>query len=366
MRNLLYYILLLGFLISFTAAWSQDSEKAAQERERIFNMLQQHENLIKVGKAIDEYRTKYGSGGDGEGLGPIMRKYHLMRERARLNGEFEPAVISKELQKVKSLRLPSKEQSPGWTEMGPRTSSNVTGHWAPGIGRIDVIEVNPANPDQIFVGTPTGGLWKTTDGGENWACMNENLPVIGVAGMAIDWNNPDIIYLGTGDKDAGDVNSVGVYKSVDGGNSWTQTNLTFDVNLSLNIRSMKMHPSDPSTIFVGYTNGMYKTTDGGATWVKVLDSGNYNEIDDIEFKPGDPDILYAVSYSTSRFYKSTDGGNSFVAKDMPYSFDDRSRLKVEVTEANPEYVYVLTTSAIYRSANSGESFVKTGDYPVRA
>ena len=143
--------------------------------------------------------------------------------------------------------------------MGPTTSANVTGHWNPGIGRINVIAREPGNPQTIYIGSPSGGLWKTTDEGANWLTLTDNQPVLGVSAIEIDYTNTDIIYIGTGDKDAADNYSVGVLKSTDGGTTWNTTGLDWTINQNRTIAKLIMNPDDPSILFAATTNGLYKT-----------------------------------------------------------------------------------------------------------
>ena len=117
-----------------------------------------------------------------------------------------------------------------WSPLGPYTN-NVLAGGLEGIGRMDRIAFHPTDPNTIFVGSPGGGLWKTTDGGSNWTCITNSLPLIAISGIAVNYNNANIIYILTGDGDshragyfvtlAGySANSDGVYKTTDGGVSW--------------------------------------------------------------------------------------------------------------------------------------------------
>ena len=103
--------------------------------------------------------------------------------------------------------------------MGP-SDYELTGSWSAGHGRVNMVAVDPSDANTIYVGAPAGGIWKSTDNGQNWVVLNDQLGVIGVSAIAIDPNNSDIIYIGTGDDDAGDTYSIGIMKSIDGGSNW--------------------------------------------------------------------------------------------------------------------------------------------------
>ena len=101
-----------------------------------------------------------------------------------------------------------------WQPMGPFSHTN-TGSWSSGQGRVNVLVVDPNNPNTYYVGAPAGGIWKSTDAGQTWTPLSDQLGQIGVSGIAVDYNNSNTIYIATGDDDAGDTYSIGVWKSTD-------------------------------------------------------------------------------------------------------------------------------------------------------
>ena len=178
-----------------------------------------------------------------------------------------------------------------------------------GNGRIDCIEFHPTDPLIFYVGSPTGGLWKTVDGGNTWTVLTDELPVIGIADIAIHPHNPDTVYIATGDRDAGEVYSVGVLKSVDGGQSWNTTALSFTQSSRNVVNRLLIRPDQPDTLIAAARTGIYLLTNGGDD-SQFVRSGHFK---DLEFKPGSPREIYAASYSFgySSVYKSSDGGLNF-------------------------------------------------------
>ena len=234
-----------------------------------------------------------------------------------------------------------------WTPLGPfgdPIGSNA--------GRMTCVRFHPTNPNIIYVGTPAGGMWMSNDGGNTWTTTTDNLGQLGVSDIAIDPSNPNIIYIATGDIDAGDTRSIGVYKSTDGGLTWSPTGLTFSVTQNRQIGRLLINPLNPTTLFAFTSAGIYRTRDGGATWTLVK-SGNFK---DGEYRPTDTTIIYGVT--SSGFYRSTDGGNTFTA--ISYgAVGSVIRLSIAVTPANPNYVYILASKndysygGVYRSTSSG-------------
>lgn len=223
---------------------------------------------------------------------------------------------------------------------------------SPGQGRIQAVAVDPTNPNVIYVGTPAGSIWKSTNGGTSFVSLFDEFPQIGVSGIAIDPNNTNIIYIATGDRNHSDTNFAGVYKSINGGASWT---ITGTISGPSRASDIYVNPSNSNMVWVATSSGLYKSINAGGSWTRTL-TGN---IKDIKIKPTDPTVVYAVSAST--FYRSTDSGSTFTAvtSGLPAS---SGRLVIDVTPANSNYVYVLSSTTsdgfqgIYRSVDSGVTF----------
>lgn len=243
-----------------------------------------------------------------------------------------------------------------WSPIGPSNWSNGSG-WNAGNGRINVVVQDPVDPNTVYVGAASGGLWRSTDGGTTWTNLTDNQPVLGVSGIAIDPGNTNTIYIGTGDGDASDTYSIGVLKSTDGGATWSTTGLNWSILNGRVVRKLSMHPTNSSILFAATSNGVYKTTDAGATWNNVLAVSTQ----DVEFHPVNHDTVYTCS---NQFYRSTDGGNTFslVTSGLPGA-GSVNRFKIAVSADEPNWVYVVagkqsnsTFEGIYRSTDSGGSF----------
>lgn len=179
---------------------------------------------------------------------------------------------------------------------------------------------HPTDPNTFWVGTPAGGLWKTTNGGTSWTTNTDYFPVLGVSDIAVHPTNADILYLATGDGDLGnlsgltggaegDTKSIGILITTDGGNTWYTTGLNWNVTDRKLIRRLLINPSNPQILIAAASDGIWRTTDGGATWFNTQ-PGYFM---DLEYKPGDPSIVYASSFNYSgnaKIYRSTDSGGS--------------------------------------------------------
>ena len=258
-----------------------------------------------------------------------------------------------------------------------KSAMQVGGNWLPmgafnvpanggGAGRLSCIRFHPTDQNIIYVGAPSGGLWKTMDAGISWTTNTDALPTLGINDIAIDPSNPNIMYLATGDVDASDTYGVGILKSVNGGITWNITGLNWTTSQNRSVSRIIINPNDNNMLFAATSNGLFKSTDAGVTWTKVLSA---NGINDMEIKPGDPSVIYAVSPSS--FYRSTNTGNNFitVSTGLP-SNTAVSRIAIAVTPADPSYVYLLYADsndngfkALYRSANSGANFTLQSSAP---
>jgi hypothetical protein len=264
----------------------------------------------------------------------------------------------------------SRSASGDWIFKGPSTTPGGYN----GLGRINCIAFHPTNANTFWVGTPAGGLWKTTNGGSTWTTTTDNLPVLGVSDIAVDPTNPNTMYIATGDGDAalsltalgattaGDTKSIGVLKSTDGGNTWSQTGLNWSVTSAKLIRRLIINPNNPQILLAATSDGVYRTINGGTTWSNVM-SGYFM---DLEFKPGDPSIVYAASFKTqttnASIYRSTNSGANWTGI---VAYPIVSRINIAVTANWPDLVDAVCVNesdeglaGLIFSDNSGASFTQ--------
>ncbi len=337
-------------------------------------VLQETHNFYEIQEKVEKYYQNRDKG-KGTGYKQWKRWQHFYKNRIMSDGTI-PNIAALEAEEIKKNKLFSQKTS------NANTKSNVAGNWTNvaldsyerfgggyngGLGRVNCVAVDPANSNIIYVGTPAGGLWRSTTGGNSWEPLTDDLPSMGVSGIVIDYNSPvnnRTIYILTGDGDGFNTYSIGVLKSVDNGSSWTSTGLSYDVTDYENGYKLVMNPDDSDVLMVAMRGGIYRSTDAGATWDFVLNSWR---VYDIEFKPNNPSTVYAAA--NGYVYKSTNGGASWsTVSGIPY-FSSRSA--IAVTAADPEYVYLLTGrvsnygefSGLYRSTDSGNSFTLQSDTP---
>ena len=360
--------LLLGALLcaSYTFAqfnsdspWIKELRQNTSEQEMLQKNSNQPFTFREVQAAFNTYWESHDSSVKGSGYKPFKRWEFIVENEVDENGYLPSAqsiwnTWSAQNQMQANSNAAMADES-NWSAIGPFTTVG-TGSWSTGQARINVIMIDPNNATNgtniWYAGAPAGGIWKSLDAGITWSPMSDNLPQIGVSGIAIDHANSDIIYIATGDDDAGDTPSVGVFKSTDGGVTWSQTGLN-PSNSPTSMNDIYINPNDSSMLWVATNAGVYKSTNAGVSWSQTL-AGN---IKDIKVKPNDPTTIYAVT--TNRYYRSTNSGDSFsvIMSGLPFS---SGRLVIDVTPANSNYVYIFRENndavSVYRSTDSGANF----------
>jgi hypothetical protein len=297
---------------------------------------------------------------DASGQQMSQRWWQAKEEKIRSFPNSQSARLAKGLQRSAfNAQSTSMATSANWTNLGPQTSIPTSG----GAGRVNCIVFHPTNSSTIFIGTPSGGLWKTTNGGSSWTTNTDELGSLGVTAIAIDPTNTNTMYLGSGDGDAGDTYSLGVLKSTDGGTTWNPTGLSWTVNQTYRVSRLVMHPTNSSILIAATTNGIWKTSNAGSTWTQVL-TGSFR---DLEVDPSNPTVWYAGSYAagTAAIYKSTSTGDTWTQLTSGLPTSNVRRVAIAIAPSSPSTVYALFCNntdyglyGVYRSTNSGSSWTQ--------
>ena len=317
-------------------------------------------NFYEVQKAFDEAWGDHGYE-RGKGYKQFKRWEFFTEQRVYPSGNRDLAekfwMGAQQAQAIPGKEAKSQSL---WQPVGPVQWESIG--WNPGLGRINAITVDPNDASKIYASTPSGGLWVYAD--ETWTSLTDHLPSIGATGLAIDPDDSDVMYLATGDGDGSDTYSIGVLKSINGGQTWLETGLTLGVAAGQRIGRIIMNPDDSENIYAAGSPGLFATTNAGDTWTQLL-SGTHR---DVRLKPGNSQVIYAAG--TNKFRYSTDGGETFQnASGLPNS-SEVNRYAIAVTPANPELVYLLAGKSsdsgflgLYRSQDSGQTFELMSDSP---
>jgi len=266
-------------------------------------------------------------------------------------------------------------------EIGPA----VTG------GRIADVTAIPSDPSTLYIATASGGVWKSTTQGHLWEPLTDDLPVSAFGAIALAPSNPEVVYIGSGEQNNRQSTTWGngVYRSTDGGETWTHTGLVE----TRHIGKIEVHPRDPAVAYVAALGnlwapneerGVFRTTDGGETWERVLYIDELTGAVDLVMDPGAPDVLYAATYQRQRrtwgfngggpgsgIWKSMDGGDSWTELTNGIPDADKGRIGLAISASSPNVLNALIetaddeTTGTYRSEDGGESWEMVSDLNVR-
>ncbi len=353
-----YMITLAAMLFTiFSMPAGAQTEKDYREKPLWVNMMQNPDaNFYETVEAFELYWegreiTK------GAGWKPFKRWEHFWRQRIDEEGNLpEPDKNWNAYQNYRNTH--SRSVDGEWTNLGPIERPDNIGTGQPnGNGRINAVAFHPDDEETFYIGAPAGGFWTTTDGGENWTSNTDDLPSLGVSAIAINPDNPDIMYIGTGDRDAGDALGMGVMKSSDGGETWELFNNSMG---EVTVGRLVISEENPETLLAATSYGIYKTTDDGVNWTEK-EGGNFK---DIVFHPTNEDIIYATK--NGDFYRSDDMGESWT--EIFDGLPGGNRGTIAVTPAAPDYVYFVLTNqrsfkGLYFSDDAGLSFSEQSTSP---
>ena len=253
-------------------------------------------------------------------------------------------------------------------------------------GRVTSIDVVHANPDVMYVGTASGGLWKSTSGGIKWFPVFDDQPTASIGAVAVQQSNPSVIWVGTGEGNPRNSlnGGYGIYKSLDGGKTWKSMGL----EKTRHIHRVIIDPTNPNVVYVGAIGspwgihperGVYKTTDGGKNWKKILFNNNKTGVGDMIMDPSNPNKLIVTMWEHKRdpwFFKSGgEGSGLYITHDGGDTWEKRTdadglpegelgRIGVAIARNKPNIVYALIEAkknALYKSNDGGANWEKVND-----
>jgi photosystem II stability/assembly factor-like uncharacterized protein len=287
----------------------------------------------------------------GSGWKPFNRiKWNIQR---RLGGRLPEPQEVLHAWRIKRERQLGVSPRAGWFQLGPVNLS----------GRITTIEFHPTNPNVVYIGAASGGLWKSSDGGDTYTTATDQLPSLLIGAVAVLDQNPSVVLVGTGEG-AGGQSGVGIFKSTDSGATWQPTSLTFNLPSGHGFHHMEVNPLT-GTILAGATDGLWRSTDQGDNWTRVMSGGHYY---DVKCKPGEPARMY-----TCRGRSGAGGNNVKVSTDDGLTWSAVGtgqptptligKTKIAVTPADPSVIYANYTRSdnhqtlgVYRSTDDGATW----------
>ncbi len=344
MKNILSYLFLplaislLGFSLIFITA-DMNSNDEITKRDMLAHKI----------KSKKESKAAYDK--------PMEAMKFYYEQRAFPIGYIPDNWRSDALEHIKKFNPPPRIAKPtalSWTQVGP---NNIG-------GRLRSILINPSNTNIMYVGAVSGGVWKTTNGGTSWFALKDDMENLAVCALAMDPTNSNIIYAGTGEGyfNADAIRGEGIFKTTDGGTTWTQLSST-KISSFYYVNDLQFDATT-GRLYAATRTGLYYTTNGGTNWSLVSGglSGSSAHCMDIEISSTSPTTIFATygQFNQSAIYKSNDGGSSFGAI---HSVTGTGRIELATSPSNNQIVYAsflnLSTRGVshfQKSTNGGNTF----------
>ncbi len=332
-----------------------------QKQQNFYDIQKSKESYYKNQETKSDLENADKEDEQDNGWEIYKRWENFMEPRIYPSGElnYTKNILQTSEQIKISLEKSQTQTGESWQPLGP---TNVPA--GDGIGRVNWITVDPTDTNIIWVGTPAGGLWKSIDNGQTWSSNTDLLPVLGVSQIAIDPFDHNNMLIGMGDRDAGDTQSIGIMRSIDGGVTWTLTSLNYNITNYAQIRKIIYDPTIADIVIASTSTGIYRSTDGGINW----DQTGGGDIRDLEFNPADHNTIYACS--NDQVFVSPDNGLNWNQSTNGLPTSGVGRMELAVTNSASSTVYLLCDDAnnsgyfgLYRSTNSGIDWTLMSNSP---
>ncbi|HUR10643.1 MAG TPA: hypothetical protein VM012_04705, partial [Flavitalea sp.] len=256
-------------------------------------------------------------------------------------------------------------------------------------GRITAIDALTSDANTVYIGSASGGVWKTVNGGAAWNPVFDEQPILNIGSVAIQQDNPSVVWVGTGEGNPRNSLNLGegIFKSMDAGKSWKRMGL----EKTRNIHRLLIDPKDPNTVYAGaignpyaehQERGVFKTTNGGMTWERILFTNDTSGVGDMIMDPSNPNKLFVGMWQHRRtpwslksggpgsgLFMTTDAGKSWkkLGKENGLPEGNYGRIGLAISRSNPNRVYALveaTKNGLYKSDDGGDNWELVNSDPA--
>lgn len=303
-----------------------------------------------------------GEGGDEAELekelgyaDPLQAAYQRYQARLNADGTLpENHWLTAKAQRDAMLAQQAGTDGPGdaivWTALGP---GNIG-------GRIRAIIVHPTDPNTLWIGATSGGIWKSVNGGAQWAPLDDFMASLAIGCMAIEPGDPNVLYAGTGEgffetvegtSNTAAIRGAGIFKTSNGGTTWTQLSATATPDFYF-VNRLAIHPANPQTVLAATTTGIWRSADGGTSWAQTYAGYMY----DLQYHPSDPNRAVAGGHEATPLY-TTDGGLTWQAA----TGASGHRVELRYARSSPTNVFAAVSDdnqriKVWQSTNGGVSY----------
>jgi len=354
--NKILYLFLLCFNVIFSQSWkdmlddpSYNVYDVVHEAESYFQNI----DIKKKGSGWKKYQRW---------LFENEPKFYPSGDRMQVDPHYASKAYKNFLKTNPSAQKSIFESE--WEELGPYYIEEVTGHYAVGLGRVESFYIDD-DPNIIYLGSRSGGFWKTSNGGESWSNTTDDLIATGVNTIAVNPNDSNKILINVRNSDNGTTH--GIYYSIDGGDTWNVTNFNPEnlnwggLGTNDRINLIKYHPSIPNLVFIATSKGLYRSSDNLLTW-QMFGSG-WDNFSQIDFHPTNSSIIYASKTNNDlKIYISTDAGITFNTSGSIEGFSNgniitnNSNIKISISGDCENCIYIGSSDGIWKSSDLGDNF----------
>lgn len=354
-----YIIALIAFMALATGMSAQTWKAMANDSQY---------NFYTVCDSAEAYFAKIDRFKKGSGYKGFMRwktdneyKYYPSGDRS----QTDPLFVQRAWESYMTNNAsPSKSlYQGGWKDLGPYTIDSISGHYSAGLGRVEDLFIDPSDQNKIYLGSRSGGFWSTVDGGANWnGGSTDFLPASGVNALSASPSNSDSVLINV--QNAQNQYSHGVYRSVNGGQSWTPTNfnpqnLGFGgLGSNFQVYEIEYHPRVADLVFIGTNRGLFRSTDNLQTWTLYLSN---SDITEIAFHPTNDNIVYVYDnyyWGSNQNYvliSSDQGVNFTTSSAVPNNNGDRN-VRLSVSNDCPNCLFFASSNGVWKSTDNGQTF----------
>ena len=355
MKNTLYLFLFFSNII-FSQSWKDMLDDSSYNVYDVVNEAESYFQNIDI--------TKKGSGWKKyqRWLFENEPKFYPSGDRTQVDPHY-PSKAYKHFLKTNPTAQKSIFESE-WEELGPYYIEEVTGHYAVGLGRVESFYIDD-DPNIIYLGSRSGGFWKTSNGGESWSNTTDDLIATGVNTIAVNPNDYNKILINVRNSDNGTTH--GIYYSIDGGDTWNVTNFNPE-NLNWGglgtydrINLIKYHPTIPELVFIATSKGLYRSSDNLISWNLV--GQPWDNFSQIDFHPTNSSIIYtSKTNNDSNIYISTNTGITFNTSGSIQGVSNgniitnSSNIKISISGDCENCIYIGSSDGIWKSSDLGDNF----------
>lgn len=369
MKNI-FLLLFISTLFTLSA-----QETTVNSRGNLETLMEDHSvNFYEVVRQGEAYFNSIDKTAKGTGYKPFMRwvneneyKYYPSGDRSNIDPYFVANQYREFLKNNPSNKALFNGQ---WNDLGPYYIDSITGHYSAGLGRVEDFYVSPSDSNLIYLGSRSGGFWRTTDGGATWNGTTDQLFASGVNAIAVSPTNSDSVLINV--RNATNGTSHGIYKSTDGGLTFTPTFLvaaTFPfggLGTNFQVYELAYHPRIKDLVFVGTNEGVFRSTDNLQSVSRLIPSANVTEI---AFHPTHDSIIYLYDNNNNtslrnQIFRSVNTGASFQRlTNTIVGNNGNNSVELATTPQCPSCVYFASDNGVWISTDEGLNFSFRGNSP---